>query len=112
MGYTEDYNMNIEALTSQEMLIFVVGVVIVVLLIGLVFKSLIKFAIVVAMCVLIFGVGFGWLPQKMEEIKNGTTTPGEVVNELIPSNETLNEAGGVYNTVVNTVTDPVLQQTI
>ena len=48
----------------------------------------------------------------MEEIKNGTTTPGEVVNELIPSNETLNEAGGVYNQVVNTVTDPVLHQTI
>lgn len=48
----------------------------------------------------------------MEEIKNGTTTPGEVVNELIPSNETLNEAGGVYNTVVNTVTDPVIHQTI
>ena len=59
MKQTEDFKMNVEALTSQEMLIFVVGVVIAVLIIGLLFKSLIKFAIVVAMCVLIFGVGFG-----------------------------------------------------
>lgn len=48
----------------------------------------------------------------MEEIKNGTTTPGEVINEIIPSNEVLNDASNVYNQVVNTVTDPVIQQNI
>lgn len=51
--------MTIEALTSQEMLILVIGTVIVVMIIGLLFKTFIKLAIVAAMCILVFGVGFG-----------------------------------------------------
>lgn len=94
------------------MLTLVVGVIIVVLIIGMFFKTMLKLAIVAAVCIMVFGVGFGWLPQKMEEIRNGTTTPGEVINEILPTNEVLNQAENTYNQVHNTITDPVLQQNI
>lgn len=48
----------------------------------------------------------------MEELRNGTTTPGEIFNDLMPSNEVVENAGNTYNQVYNTVTDPVLQQSI
>ena len=89
------------SLTNQELFMLLLSIACVVMAAGFIFRSFIKIAASIAICCLIFGVGFGWLPEQIEKIKNGETTINEVINGVvddIPMDEIKNkiEEGGDY----------------
>ena len=61
-------------LTPQEIIVAIILIAVVILFFGFIFKALLKVAIVIAICVVVFGVGFGWLPAQLEALREGTKT--------------------------------------
>lgn len=88
-------------LTNQEIFMLLFSIACIMVIVGFIFTTIFKFAVSAALCCLLFGIGFGWLPEQMERIKNGDTTVNEVLNEAmneIPVNEIKNgiEEGSDY----------------
>ena len=57
----------------------------------LLIKGMVKVAITVFIGAILFGFGFGWLPEQIEAIKNGDKTQEQVLNETFTT-ETLNDS--------------------
>ena len=66
-------------LTTKELVILAVLILLAFIILGSIFKSLFKVMMAIAITVVLFSIGFFWLPTKMEQIKAGDTTPGEII---------------------------------
>ena len=64
--------------------------------IGFVFKGILKFALAISVISLIFGIGFGWVPNQLEKVKNGEKTMNEVVGEANNAISEKIEEGTIY----------------
>lgn len=51
-------------------------------IIGIIFRSVLRVALTIALLFLIASIGFGFIPEQIGRIQNGETTSGEVINEL------------------------------
>ena len=68
--------------TPQEIIVTVVVIALAIIIIGFIFKTIFKIAVVASVCVLIFGIGFGWLPAQLESLREGRKTGEDLVNEV------------------------------
>lgn len=51
-------------------------------IVGIIFRSILKVALTIALLFLIASIGFGFIPEQIGKIQNGETTSSEVINEL------------------------------
>jgi len=77
--------------TIEEVIALLVIGLIVVSFVVLLIKGMIKVAIVLLVGAILFGFGFGWLPEQMEAIKNGEKTQEQVINEAF-TGDTISES--------------------
>lgn len=83
--------------TVEEVIaLLIIGCVILSLAILLI-KGMFKVALTLFVSAIIFGFGFGWLPEQLEAIKNGEKTQEQVINEAFTAN--------TINTSLNTSKD-------
>lgn len=67
--------------TSMDIFWILITIAGIFAIVGFVFRKILKLALAVAIILTISGIGFGWLPEQMEKVKNGETTVNEVVGE-------------------------------
>jgi hypothetical protein len=67
-------------LTTQELIILILAILLVFSVLGVVFKSFFRVILSIAVVVCLTAVCFFWLPDKVGKIMNGQTTANEVVN--------------------------------
>lgn len=88
-------------LTTQELVILLVLIIGLGILFGFLFKSAIKIIIGIVLIMVIWAVGFNWLPEQVDRITNGEATINDVAGEVIND---FNESGipeSVGNTLNN-----------
>ena len=88
-------------LTTQELVILLILIIGLGILFGFLFKSAIKIIIGIVLIMVIWAVGFKWLPEQVDRITNGEATINDVAGEVIND---FNESGipeSVGNTLNN-----------
>lgn len=90
--------------TGAEIFWLLVIIAVIFAVAGCIFKTAIKVFLTISVCCLICSIGFGWLPEQFDQVKNGDKTTNEVINEVIvDADKVLNEAGDVFNVTVDYV---------
>lgn len=74
-------------LTTQELIIVLAIIIFASGTLSFFFRSLIKIFLSIGIIFCIFTIGFCWLPEQIENIKNGNTTPEEIIDNIKNSDE-------------------------
>ena len=67
------------SLTTKELIILSAIIILGFIILGSIFKTLFRVMLAIAATIVLFSIGFFWLPNKVEQIRAGETTPGEVI---------------------------------
>ncbi|MEG1300591.1 MAG: hypothetical protein RSC93_07785 [Erysipelotrichaceae bacterium] len=67
--------------TAAEVIVLVISFGLVLCFIGCLFKGFFRIATTIFLSALLFGFGFFWLPSQIDQVKNGTKTKEDVINE-------------------------------
>lgn len=70
-------------LTTKEMIILVLAIVVLGSILSFIFKSAIKLIVAGTLIVSIWAIGFEWLPYQIDRIKNGDATVDQIVDEVV-----------------------------
>ena len=68
--------------TPADIFWILITIAIVVTIVGFVFRKILKVALVIAALSIIASIGFGFIPEQAEKIKNGEATTSDVANDL------------------------------
>ncbi len=89
-----------ETFTIEEVLFLVLIGVIVISLIVCMIKGLFRLAIGIFIAFVLFGFGFGWLPEQLELMNSGEKTAEEIAQEAL-TKDTLDESFSISEDYYN-----------
>lgn len=70
-------------LTTKEMIILVLAIIVLGSILSFIFKSAIKLIVAGTLIVSIWTIGFEWLPYQIDRIKNDNVTIDQIVDEVV-----------------------------